>query len=82
MVRSRHHGWCERPAVTGRDRQGLWWQTLRSFYDVITVGLAGNKLLPSSLSSEDGGQRHFAYMQRQKRAEPLQVPPPNTIRCC
>lgn len=68
MVQSRHHGWCERPAVTGRDRQGLGWQTLRSFCDVITVGLAGNKLLPSSLSSEDGGRRHFALFAKTEKS--------------
>lgn len=54
--------------MTGRDRQGLRWQTLRSFYDVIAVGLAGNKLLSSSLSSEDGGQRHFALYAKTEKS--------------
>lgn len=60
VMQLRHHSWHERPAVTGRDRRGSGWQTLRSFCDVIFVAL---------LSSEDGGQRYFALCTKNKKEQ-------------
>lgn len=48
-LQSCHHGWCEQPAVTGRDR-------VANIYDMTLWGQQGtNKLLPCPLSSEGGG---------------------------